>query len=58
MYKDLRSKIVHNYSGNKVYALGKDNELNHLSLLNNKIYLDVTAFVADLDEVFGRYKKS
>jgi hypothetical protein len=59
--ENLRNKIVHNYSGNNVYALGDDSDLNtatHLEKLKDgRIFLNVSDFACAVGFAFDKYKK-
>jgi len=55
LYRDLRSKLVHNYSANKMFFLSDERKDWHLIIKDSKIFLNVDVFVADVENAYGRY---
>src|SRR5689334_13470630 len=49
MYKDIRCKLVHNYSSTQFFSFVRNSEI-HLMVYVNKIILSATHLVADLQE--------
>jgi len=55
LYKDLRSKLVHNYSANKRFVLSDEQKDWHLVIKNSKIFLNVDVFIVDVENAYSRY---
>ena len=56
LYKDLRSKLVHNYSVNGKYYLSDDKDpTKHLEKLDGRIYLVVDELIKDLKKALEKY---
>lgn len=53
LYKDLRSKLVHNYSVNGKYLLSDSDP--HLKNENDKTYLNIDEFIKDLEKALEKY---
>ncbi len=51
LYKDLRCKLVHNYSEGGSYIFTHNAPINHLQLNSkyNKIYINLNNFISDLE---------
>ena len=59
IYTSLRSKLVHNYSSNKLYNLisGKSHSLHFTTDKNGKTILVAEQFISDIRNAFENYAK-
>jgi hypothetical protein len=59
-YSKLRCKIVHNYSGNRYFALGDDTDKtkNMTEFSDGRIFLHVKTFVQDTTIAYKNYKNA
>jgi hypothetical protein len=55
LYIDLRSKLVHNYSGNGKFSLSDERREWHLAVKNNKIFLNIDVFISDIENALNKY---
>jgi len=49
IYVDLRSKMVHNYSVNGKFILTRELSKLHLTLIEDKVVIDLNPFVTDIE---------
>jgi hypothetical protein len=57
LYKDLRSKLVHNYSVNGKFLLADEFPERHFAKENERIYLNIDRFINDLNLALKKYIK-
>lgn len=55
IYKDLRSKLVHNYSTNGKYRLTDGHPAKHLKREDNKTWINIDEFIKDTTVAFNKY---
>jgi hypothetical protein len=55
LYRDLRSKLVHNYSVNGKYLLTDGNPEDHLKMENGKTYINIDRFIIDSKIALQQY---
>jgi hypothetical protein len=55
LYKDLRNKLVHNYSIGEYYALTRNDKDRHLKVRNGITYLNLENFISDINSALDKY---
>ncbi len=57
LYKDIRCKLVHNYSVGKFYGITSNNNKKHLKKESNLTILNLENFIEDLVTALEKYTK-